>query len=166
MRGRYGTDEREFRHWNMTMMAKAWIRGAGLVLAVYLAWFALLAMHVFTDWVSPLTTLMMLVALNVPGLAALLTALRAPRHRFLLGLTMAPVAAACAVAMNLALAAFGVRVDLSGFYDNSGLFLASTGYGAFVAVLGGVAGAWVGARNAAEVSVAVRDAIDLESPGQ
>ena len=135
-------------------MAKSWIRGAGLVFAVYSAWFALLAMHVYTAWVSPMTTLMMLVALNVPGLAALLTALRAPRHRFLLGLTMAPVAAACVVAMNLALAAAGLRVDLSGFYDNVGLFLASTGYGLFVAVLGSAAGAWIGARNAAEARAA------------
>ncbi len=135
-------------------MAKSWIRGAGLILAVYSAWFALLAMHVYTDWVSPMTTLMMLLTLNVPGVAALLTALRAPRHRFLLGLTMAPAAAACAVAMNLALAAVGLRVDLSGFYDNAGLFLASTGYGAFVAGLGAAAGAWVGARNAAEESAA------------
>ncbi len=132
------------------MIAKAWIRGAGLVLAVYLAWFALLAMHVHTAWVSPMTTLMMLVTLNVPGLAALLTALRAPRYRFLLGLTMAPVAAACAVAMNVVLAASGLRVDLSGFYDNLGLFFATTGYGLFVAVLGSAAGAKVGAGNAAE----------------
>ena len=154
MRGRYGTDEREFRHWNIKFMAKSWIRGAGLVFAVYSAWFALLAMHVYTAWVSPMTTLMMLVALNVPGLAALLTALRAPRHRFLLGLTMAPVAAACVVAMNLALAAAGLRVDLSGFYDNVGLFFASTGYGLFVAVLGSAAGAWIGARNAAETRAA------------
>ncbi len=135
-------------------MAKSWIRGAGLVLAVYSAWFALLAMHVFTTWISPVTTLMMLVTLNAPGLAALLAALRAPRHRFLLGLTMAPVAAACAVTMNLALAASGLRVDLSGFYDNVGLFFASAGYGLFVAVLGSAAGAWVGARHAAEIRAA------------
>lgn len=135
-------------------MAKAWIRGAGLVLVVYLVWFALLAMHVYTSWVSPVTTLMIFVTLNIPGLAALLTALRAPRHRFLLGLTMAPVAAGCAVAMNFGLAAWGLRVDLSGFYDNVGLFLATTGYGAFVAVLGGAAGARVGARNAAEANAA------------
>ena len=82
---------------------------------------------------TPSITLMMFATLNVPGLAALLTALRAPHHRFLLGLSMAPLAAACAVAVNLAVHRLGLRVDLSGFYDNIGLFVASMGYGVFVA---------------------------------
>ena len=54
--------------------------------------------------------------------------------------------------MNLSVAALGLRVDLSGFYDNVGLFVASTGYGAFVAVLGGAYGARRARRNAIEAA--------------
>jgi hypothetical protein len=134
-------------------MAKAWSWGAGLVFLVYAAWLALLGAQAYTAWVAPAATLMMFATLNVPGLAALLTALRAPRHRFLLALSMAPLAALCAVAVNLSVAALGLRVDLSGFYDNVGLFVASTGYGAFVAVLGGAYGARRARRNAIEAAV-------------
>jgi hypothetical protein len=154
MRGRYGTHERNFRYWNVTFMAKAWGRGAGLVLVVYAAWLALLGTEAYAGRMTPSITLMLFATLNVPGLAALLTALRAPRHRFLLGLSMAPLAAACAVAVNLAVNKLGLRVDLSGFYDNIGLFIASTGYGAFVAAIGGGVGAWRARRIAALARVA------------
>lgn len=133
-------------------MAKAWISGAGLVFAVFAAWFTLLAAQVYAGWVTPLTTLMPFATLNIPGLAALWTALRAPRHRFLLALSMAPVAGACAVAVNLAFAVLGLRIDLSGFYDNLGLFVAWTGYGAFVAALGGAYGIRRARRNALEAT--------------
>jgi hypothetical protein len=129
-------------------MTKAWGWGAGLVLLVYAAWLVLLVAQAHADWVVPAATLMLFATLNVPGLAALLTALRAPRHRFLLGMSMGPLAAACAVAVNLAGSAWGLRVDLSGFYDNLGLFVATAGYGAFVAALGAAYGAWRARRNA------------------
>ena len=153
MRGRYGTHERDFRYWNVTFMVKAWGRGAVLVCVVYAAWLALLGAQVYADGMTPSITLMMFATLNVPGLAALLTALRAPRHRFLLGLSMAPLAAACAVAVNLVVHRLGLRVDLSGFYDNVGLFVASMGYGAFVAAIGGGVGAWRAQRIAAQARV-------------
>ena len=130
-------------------MAKAWVWGAGLVFLVYAAWLVLLGAQAHAAWLAPAATLMVFATLNVPGLAALLTAMRAPRHRFLLGLSMGPLAAACAVAVNLAASAWSLRVDLSGFYDNLGLFVATAGYGAFVAALGGAYGAWRARRNAA-----------------
>ena len=86
---------------------------------------------------------MSFVTMNVAGLGAFITAMAAPRRGFLLGLGMAPLSAGLSVAANLLFAATGNRVDLSGFYDNFGLFTVSLGYGIFVSAVGGGMGRWL-----------------------
>jgi hypothetical protein len=86
---------------------------------------------------------MSLVTMNVAGLGAFITALTAPRRGFLLGLTLAPLSALLGTASNLLFAANGNRVDLSGFYDNFGLFTVSLAYGIFVSAVGGGIGRWM-----------------------
>ena len=128
-------------------MRKSWLFGASVVLAVHAAWVGLIFLESRADWFMAAIVVMLFVATNVAGLGAFITAMTAPRRGFLLGLTMAPLSAALTVGSNLAFAATGNRVDLSGFYDNFGLLTVSLGYGAFVAAVGGAIGLWMKRRN-------------------
>ncbi len=91
--------------------------------------------------------MMSFVTMNVAGLGAFITAIAAPRRGFLLGLSMAPLSACLSMAANLLFAATGNRVDLSGFYDNFGLFTVSLAYGIFVSAVGGGIGRWLARSN-------------------
>jgi hypothetical protein len=128
-------------------MRKSWAYGAAAVVLIHAAWFALIFLESRADWFMAAIVVMFFVAMNVAGLGAFITAMTAPRHGFLLGLTMAPLSASLTVGSNLAFAAAGNRVDLSGFYGNLGLLVVSLGYGAFVAVVGGAIGLWMKRRN-------------------
>jgi hypothetical protein len=128
-------------------MRKSWVFGASVVLAVHAAWVGLIFLESRADWFMAAIVVMLFVAMNVAGLGAFITAMTAPRRGFLLGLTMAPLSAALTVGSNVAFAAVGSRVDLSGFYNNVGLLGVSLGYGAFVAAIGGVIGLWMKRRN-------------------
>jgi len=128
-------------------MRKSWGYGAAAVVLIHTAWFGLIFLESRADWFMAAIVVMLFAATNVAGLGAFITAMTAPRHGFLLGLTMAPLSAALTVASNLAFMATGNRVDLSGFYDNWGLLTVSLGYGAFVAAVGGAIGLWMKRRN-------------------
>lgn len=128
-------------------MSKSWGYGAAVVVLIHVAWFGLIFLESRADWFMAAIVVMFLVAMNVAGLGAFITAMTAPRHGLLLGLTMAPLSAALTVGSNLAFAAIGNRVDLSGFYNNWGLLTVSLGYGAFVAAVGGAIGLWMKRRN-------------------
>jgi hypothetical protein len=128
-------------------MRKSWAYGAAAVFLIHAAWFGLIFLESRADWFMAAIVVMLFVAMNVAGLGAFITAMTAPRHGFLLGLSMAPLSAALTVGSNLAFAATGNRVDLSGFYDNLGLLAVSVGYGAFVAAVGGAIGLWMKRRN-------------------
>ena len=128
-------------------MRKSWAYGAAAVVLIHGAWFGLISFESRADWFMAAIVVMLFVAMNVAGLGAFITAMTAPRHGFLLGLTLAPLSAALTVASNLAFVATGNRVDLSGFYDNWGLLTVSLGYGTFVAAVGGAIGLWMKRRN-------------------
>ena len=128
-------------------MRKSWGFGAAAVVLIHAAWFGLIFLESRADWFMAAIVVMLFVAMNVAGLGAFITAMTAPRHGFLLGLTMAPLSAALTVGSNLAFKASGNRVDVSGFYDNWGLLTVSLGYGAFVAAVGGAIGLWMKRRN-------------------
>ena len=134
-------------------MKKSWAYGAAAVVLIHAAWFGLIFLESRADWFMAAIVVMLFVAMNVAGLGAFITAMTAPRRGFLLGLTMAPLSAALTVGSNLAFAAAGNRVDLSGFYDNLGLLVVSLGYGAFVAAVGGAIGLWMKRRNGSEPAV-------------
>lgn len=124
-------------------MGKSWAYGAGAVLGVHTLWFGLIFLESRADWFMAAVVAMSLVTMNVAGLGAFITAMTAPRRGFLLGLTLAPLSALLGTASNLLFAANGNRVDLSGFYDNFGLFTVSLAYGIFVSAVGGGIGRWM-----------------------
>ncbi len=124
-------------------MSKSWAYGACTVLGVHALWFGLIFLESRADWIMGPIVMMSFVTMNVAGLGAFITAMAAPRRGFLLSLGMAPLSAGLSVAANLLFAATGNRVDLSGFYDNFGLFTVSLGYGIFVSAVGGGMGRWL-----------------------
>ena len=119
------------------------------VFLAHLTWFGLLVVEARVDFLMPAIVVMLLVIMNVAGLGAFITALRAPAHRLLLGLTMAPLSAALGTLSNLLFGRVGVRVDFSGFYNDAGLFSMLLAYSAFVAAVGGGIGIWLARRRAA-----------------
>jgi hypothetical protein len=135
-------------------MGKSWAYGACTVLGVHALWFGLIFLESRADWFMAAIVAMSLVAMNVAGLGAFITAMTAPRRGFLLGLTMAPLSAVLSLASNLLFAASGNRVDFSGFYDNFGLFTVSLAYGFFVSAVGGGIGRWM-ARNSGRAAAVV-----------
>ena len=129
-------------------MTRSWLYGAATVLVVHILWIALIFTQAHADWVMGAIIVMLFVTMNIAGLGAFITSFGAPRHRFLLGLTMAPLAAVLAAAGNLLLEASGTHVDFSGFRGTLGLFAISLGYGVFVSAVGGGIGAWLAGRHA------------------
>jgi hypothetical protein len=124
-------------------MGKSWAYGAATVLGVHALWFGLVFLESRAAWFMAALVVMSLVAMNVAGLGAFITAMTSPRHGFLLGLTLAPLSAFLGMGSNLLFAATGIRVDVSGFYDNFGLFTVSLAYGIFAAAVGGGIGRWM-----------------------
>jgi hypothetical protein len=127
-------------------MTRSWVYGAATVLVVHLLWIGLVFTQAHVDWVMGAIIVMLFVTMNIAGLGAFITAYLAPRHRLLLGLTMAPLAAVLAAAGNLLLEASGTHVDFAGFRGNAGLFAVSLAYGLFVSAVGGGIGAWLARR--------------------
>lgn len=127
-------------------MTRSWVYGAATVLFVHILWIALILTQAHADWVMGGIIVMLFVTMNIAGLGAFITSLLAPRHRFLLGLSMAPLADLFAATGNLLLEAAGTHVDFSGFRGNAGLFTVSLGYGLFVSAIGGAFGTWRGRR--------------------
>jgi hypothetical protein len=122
--------------------AASWLPGALAVFFAHLAWVGLVIGQAHAEWLMGAIIVMSFVTSNSAGIGAFVTALRAPRHGFLLGLGMAPLAAVLAVVSNLAVRLAGVHIDLSGFRGIVGLFGVTLGYGLFVAVIGGAIGVW------------------------
>ena len=116
------------------------------VFLTHLTWFGVVLAEARVDAFMPLTVVLLLVVLNIAGVAAFMIARRVPGPGLLLALTMAPITAALGTAANLLFGRVGVRVDISGFYTNAGLFTSLLVYGAFVSLVGGVLGMWVGRR--------------------
>jgi hypothetical protein len=140
-------------------MTRSWAYGAGLVLGMHLLWFVLIFTEAHADWVMPAIIVLFFVTMNIAGLAAFVTAWRAPRHPLPLALSMAPLTAVLATLSNLMLDAAGTHVDLSGFRGNLGLFGISLTYGIFVSLVGGGIGIWLARRTAPPaVSVPVEPA--------
>jgi len=129
-------------------MKNSWIRGAATVFLVHLVWFALILTQAHADWVMGGIIVMLFVTMNIAGLGAFITSYGAPRHRLLLGLSMAPLTAVLATVSNLLLDVTGTHVDFSGFRGNAGLLAVSLAYGIFVSAVGGGIGAWLARRNA------------------
>ena len=95
--------------------AASWLPGALAVFFAHLAWIGLVIGQAHAEWLMGAIIVMSFVTSNSAGIGAFVTALRAPRHGFLLGLGMAPLAAVLAVISNLAVRLAGVHIDLSGF---------------------------------------------------
>jgi hypothetical protein len=127
-------------------MKKAWFSGALAVVLTHLVLFGLIVAATRLDGLMPLIVQMLLVQLSVAGLGAFIIARRSPGWRLPLALTMAPLSAALGTVSNLLLALFAIRVDLSGFYNDAGLFLVLLGFEAPAALLGGLLGLWRGKR--------------------
>jgi len=136
-------------------MSGAWISGVLAVFSAHLAWFGVIVAESRVAGFMPLVVVLLLVVLNIAGVGAFMVARRAPRLGLLLALTMAPLTAALGTASNLLFGAAGVRVDISGFYNNAGLFTSLLLYGAFVSAVGGALGIWVGRKRGAEMPALV-----------
>ncbi len=136
-------------------MARSWVYGAATVLVVHILWIGLILTQAHADWVMGAIIVMLFVTMNIAGLGAFITSLLAPRHRFLLGLSMAPLAAVLAAAGNLLLEAAGTHVDFSGFRGNLGLFAVSLAYGLFVSAVGGGIGTWLARRRVMNAALPV-----------
>ena len=136
-------------------IGRAWVSGILAVFLAHLAWFGAIVADARFGGLMPLVVLLLLVVLNIAGVAAFMIARRAARLGLLLALTMAPLTAALGTAANLLFGAAGVRVDISGFYDNAGLFSSLLLYGAFVSAAGGVIGTWLRGKSAAETPAPV-----------
>ena len=134
-------------------MIRAWISGILAVFLAHLAWFGVIVAEAHVDAFMPLVVVLLLVVLNIAGVAAFVIARRVPKLGLLLALTMAPLTAALGTASNLLFGLAGIRVDISGFYNNAGLFVSLLLYGAFVSAVGGAIGTWVG-RKTAEAALA------------
>ena len=124
-------------------MRKSWAYGAAAVILVHAAWFGLIFLESRADWFMAAILVMLFVAMNVAGLGAFITAMTAPRHGFLLGLSLAPLSALLATASNALLQAVGTHVDFAGFRGGLGLFAVSLAYGIFVSAIGGAIGLWM-----------------------
>jgi hypothetical protein len=136
-------------------IGRAWISGFLAVFLAHLAWFGLIVAEAHVDGFMPLVVLLLLVVLNIAGVAAFMIARRAARLGLPLALTMAPLTAALGTASNLLFGVAGTRVDISGFYNNAGLFVSLLLYGAFVSAVGGAIGVWAGRKDGAEVPVPI-----------
>src|SRR5262245_22714161 len=134
-------------------MAKSWVYGAATVVLAHVLWLSLILTQAHVDWVMPVIVVMLFVMINIAGIAAFITALKAPRDPLLLALSMAPLTAVLAIAGNQLLILTGTRLDFAGPRGNDGLFAVAFGYGIFVAVIGGLLGGWVAKRRAAEVPI-------------
>ena len=147
------------------MLNKGWVYGAGLVFAMHLLWFALILTQAHVDWVMPAIIMLFFVTMNIAGLAAFVTAWLAPRHGFLLALSMAPLTALLATLFNVLLETAGTHVDFSGFRGNLGLFAVSLAYGIFVSAVGGGIGLWWARRPRAAAPPVTHLGATTEPPG-
>ena len=133
-------------------MTKSWAYGAATVLAAHLLWLALVFTQSYGDWVMPAIVVMLFVVINIAGIAAFITALKAPRDPLLLSLSMAPLSAALVTLGNELLVATGTRLDFAGSRGSLGLFTVAFIYGIFVAAIGGLIGAWMSRRRMADAA--------------
>jgi hypothetical protein len=143
-------------------MKRAWFSGALAVFAAHLALFGLIVAAARVDALMPAVVVALLVVMNVAGLGACITAWRAPHWRLPLALTMAPLTAALGTWSNELLGLFGVRADLSGFYNDAGLFTMLLMYGVFVSCVGAGIGLWIGPRR--ETAIAPATALPEPAP--
>src|SRR4029078_9997782 len=137
MRGRYGTHRLAIFQPKSTKRTKGWAHGAALVLATHLLWFGLIYTESRVDVVMPAIIVMFSVVMNIAGLGAFITSLRAPRHGLALAVSLAPLSALLATLFNMLLGASGTHVDFSGFHGSPGLFAVTLAYGIFVSLVGG-----------------------------
>ena len=133
-------------------MKRAWISGALAVFLAHFAWLGLIVVEARVDVLMPFVVVMLFVVMNVAGLGAFITARRAPKWRLALALSMAPLTAVLTTLSNLLLQLFGVPVDLSGFYNNVGLFDVSLLYGLFVSAVGAGIALWLGRKRVEEIA--------------
>jgi hypothetical protein len=154
MRGRYGTQGLPFFQREIEKMTKSWAYGAATVLGAHLLWLALVLTQSYADWVMPAIVVMLFVVINIAGIAAFITALKAPRDGLLLALTMAPLSAGVAALGNELLVATGTRLDFSGSRSTFGLFAIALIYGLFVSAIGGLIGVWMARRRIADAAMA------------
>ncbi len=133
-------------------MTKSWAYGAATVLAAHLLWLALVFTQSYGDWVMPAIVVMLFVVINIAGIAAFITALKAPRDPLLLSLSMAPLSAALVTLGNELLVATGTRLDFAGSRGTLGLFTVAFIYGVFVAAIGGLIGVWMARRRMADAA--------------
>lgn len=129
-------------------MTKSWAWGAATVFAVHVLWFALILTQAHADWVMGGIIVMLFVTMNIAGLGAFITSYRAPRRRFVLGLTMAPLTALLSTGLNLLLEVTGTHVNFAGGRGSLGLFAVSLAYGIFVSAVGGAIGTGLAHRHA------------------
>lgn len=135
-------------------MTKSWIYGAATVLAAQLLWLALILTQSYGDWVMPAIVMMLFVVINIAGIGAFVTALKAPRDPLLLALSMAPLSAGLVTLGNELLVVTGTRLDFAGSRGSLGLFTVAFIYGMFVAVIGGLIGVWMAKRRIADAGMA------------
>jgi hypothetical protein len=154
MRGRYGTQALPFFQRDFAKMTKSWAYGAATVLVAHLLWLALVLTQSYADRVMPAIVVMLFVIINIAGIAAFITALKAPRDRLPLALTMAPLSAGTAALGNELLVAAGTRLDFSGSRSTFGLFGVALIYGLFVSAIGGLIGVWMAQRRIADAALA------------
>jgi hypothetical protein len=132
------------------MMKRAWFSGALAVFCAHFALFWLIVGEAWVSWLMPAIVVMLLVVMNIAGLGAFVTARLAPKFRLPLAMTMALLSAVLGTLSNRLFGYFGVRADLSGFYNDAGLFTMLFMYGIFVSIAGGGLGMWIGRRREVE----------------
>jgi hypothetical protein len=136
-------------------IGRAWISGVLAVFLAHLAWFGAIVADARLGGLMPLVVLLLLVVLNIAGVAGFMIARRESRLGLPLALTMAPLTAALGTAANLLFGAAGVRVDISGFYNSAGLFTSLLLYGVIVSAVGGALGMWTRRKSDAEIPAPV-----------
>jgi len=111
---------------------KAWLIGAGILVAIFAIWFVLLQAKVFSQsfviglWISPM-------------IAAFVSAYLGPSHKILLGTSMAIPSALLAVALNSANQFSGAAVDFPGLKGSFILFILVLISAAIISIPGSVA---------------------------
>ncbi len=114
-------------------IGKSWALGTLIVLAVYGAWFASLQAKVFSE-------ILMLLLWGGPIVGAFTVAYLSPRHKILLGVSMALPASILAGALNLAYESLGNAVDFPGQRGGMILVAVSLAYNVVLCLLGSAFG--------------------------
>src|SRR5256885_12482135 len=96
-------------------MNRAWREGAAVVVLAHLSWFGLIVLGSHSSWFMGAIVVMFFLVMNVAGLAAFVTALRAADRKIQRAMSMAPLTALPATVPNPPFQPIGVALGFSRF---------------------------------------------------